>query len=220
MIEVVPAIIPESLEHLQQEVSLVRSLVSCVQIDIADGVFAPTRTWPLTDWESFAQIAAGDEGLPYWKDIQYEAHLMLQFPHKYIKDFIEAGVSAIIVHASTIDDPKGLSLALEEAGVGFGLAITPTEYESTDQNLYQLADFIQVMGSDQIGYHGVKLEDQVYTIINKLSVNLKKPIAVDIGVNEETAPRLVEAGATKLVSGSAIYNSEDIQETINKFQNL
>jgi pentose-5-phosphate-3-epimerase len=46
------------------------------------------------------------------------------------------------------------------------------------------------------------------------------PIAIDIGVNEDTAPDFVQAGVTKLISGSAIFENPDIKETIKYFRGL
>jgi len=72
-----------------------------------------------------------------------------------------------------------------------------------------------------MGYHRVELDEQVYKkieILRKKYIDL--PIAVDIGVNMATAPLLIKAGATRLVAGSAIFNANDIIDTINRYRNL
>ena len=77
------------------------------------------------------------------------------------------------------------------------------------------------MGNDKIGYHGVELDEKVYEKIKILREKYSDlPIAVDIGVNETTAPLLIQAGATKLVIGSAIFNTDDIIGTVERFRNL
>mgnify|MGYP001573218815 FL=1 len=77
------------------------------------------------------------------------------------------------------------------------------------------------MGNDKIGHHGVELDERVYKKIEDLkNKNSQIPIAIDIGVNEETIQLLVKAGATKLVSGSTILNSDNIKEKIDELKNL
>ena len=77
------------------------------------------------------------------------------------------------------------------------------------------------MGNDKIGMSGVTLDEKVYDRIKLLREKyLDLPIEVDIGVNEQTAPLLVEAGATKLITGSVLFNSIDKIGLIEKLENL
>jgi ribulose-phosphate 3-epimerase len=78
------------------------------------------------------------------------------------------------------------------------------------------------MGNDNIGFHHVELdEERVIPNIQALRMTFPElPIAVDIGVTTETAPMLVEAGATRLISGSAIFEAEDIEGTIAELSSL
>ena len=77
------------------------------------------------------------------------------------------------------------------------------------------------MGSQKIGYHGVELDKNVLDKIRDLRNRYKELIiGVDIGVNLETAPGLVRAGANKLVSGSTIFESSDIGGTIEALAHL
>jgi ribulose-phosphate 3-epimerase len=77
------------------------------------------------------------------------------------------------------------------------------------------------MGNDTLGHHGVELDEKVLERIKILREKYPDlPIAIDIGVDQETAPALVEAGVTKLVSGSAIFNTDDIIDTVERFRNL
>ena len=73
------------------------------------------------------------------------------------------------------------------------------------------------MGNDKIGYHGVELDKKVLQSIKDLRNRHRKLIiSIDIGVNFDTSPLLVEAGVSKLVSGSAIYSSFDRGDAIRK----
>jgi ribulose-phosphate 3-epimerase len=77
------------------------------------------------------------------------------------------------------------------------------------------------MGNDKIGFGGVSLDEKVYDRIKLLREKYSDlPIEVDIGVNEQTAPKLVQAGATKLITGSVLFNSYDKIGLVEKFRSL
>lgn len=221
MIDVVPAVLPESFDDLAAKAVQVKDLVQRVQIDIADGSYAPSHTWPFDDDARFRGLATEEEGLPFWEDIEYEVDMLIKNPERVLDGWIAAGVSAAIVHLGTTDDIAGVSGKLRERGVACGLGLLPsTPLEKLHENVTH-ADFIQHMGSDDIGRHGVTLDERVYKRVREIRERYPNmPIAVDIGVNEETAPLLVEAGATKLVSGSVIFGSENVRETVAYLQNL
>jgi hypothetical protein len=86
MTDVIPAIIPESYDDITALASRVRGLVSRVQLDVADGTFAPSRTWPYESDEHFADIVAQTEGLPLWDEMDYEVDLLLREPERVIDD--------------------------------------------------------------------------------------------------------------------------------------
>ena len=71
--QIIPAIIPENFEHMKRELNLVKDFVPRVQIDITDGIFAPTNTWPFNEGDSyFEKILKQEEGMPFWKDLNFE----------------------------------------------------------------------------------------------------------------------------------------------------
>lgn len=223
-IHVVPAIIPKSFDDLEEYVARIKGLVSRVQIDVANGSYAPTKTWPYTSAEHFESLVAQEEGLPLWEDVEYEVDLLIKNPNEALEQWISAGVSGAIVHIETTDDHTAIFEMAQNAGLDFGWGMKP----STDvQKLFDsiethgMPGFVQVMGNDNIGHHGVELDERVYDIVEEIRAQYPElPIAVDIGVNEDTAAALVEAGVTKLVSGSAIFDAVDTKEVIGYFQSL
>lgn len=206
---IIPAIIPETIQDVENKVALVSKYVDRVQIDVMDGMFAPAVTWPIINTNGFTDIVAGRRRLPEHEQVNYEVHLMVQDPEAHIDDWILAGARAVIPHATMLEAPHIIQKKVKAAGVEFGIAITPTEYQLIDDSLFELADFVQVMGSDDIGRHGVSLTDEAIAVIVALAKNYQKPISVDIGVNRETINKLRAAGATRFVSGSAIFGSSD-----------
>ena len=202
---IIPAIIPEQFSDIENKVSLVKDYAKRVQIDVVDGYFAPNKTWPIINGDNFDQLVKGDAALPFRDQVQYEIHLMVQDPIDYIASWLKVGVDAIVAHASMLEQPHKTRDLVKSNNCEFGIAITPMEYALVDDSIFELADFVQVMGSNQIGQSGVSLSSESVDIVKHLSKNLTKPIAVDIGVNSDTIQILQKAGATRFVSGSAVF---------------
>jgi ribulose-phosphate 3-epimerase len=222
MIQVVPTIIPENYADILGKVSRVKGIVPRVQIDVADGTYAPSKTWPYNGDEShLKEILAQTEGLPYWDEMDYEVDLLINEPERAIDTWIQVGIAAAIVHVESTQKLDEIIKKLKDVDCEIGLGIKPS---TPNEELYRYigtVDFVQCMGSDEIGFAGVSLDERVYDKIKSLRAQFPElPIAVDIGVDDETAPLLVEAGATKLASGSLIFGSEDIRDTVTYLQGL
>lgn len=220
MTEVVPAIIPETYDDIISYVRRVKGIVSRVQIDILDGEYVAQKTWPYNDpGLHFESLTTEDEGMPFWEDVNYEFDLMITRPEDVIEAYARIGAQAVIIHYGSTTMHQGIFKSLKEMGVSCGLAYVPSDdLEEIDDHIHEI-DFIQLMGSDTIGEHGITLDERVFAHIRTLRERYPGcNIAVDIGVNQETAPQLVQAGATKLVSGSAIFESGSIKEVIDTLQ--
>jgi len=221
MTTVVPAILPESFEDLKEKIERVHEYVDRIQIDVVDGKFAQSVTWPYNESDTalFETLVHEEDGLLYRDTIHYEIDMMVENPRASALDWVQAGARSIIVHYGSTDDISGVIKALREAHSGVGLAIRPSIENDEIEDLLDKVDFVQIMGNDKIGYHGVELDSRVYEKAEwlKSRVNI---IAVDIGVNKDSAPKLVEAGVNKLVMGSAIYGSDNIEKAIAHFKAL
>jgi ribulose-phosphate 3-epimerase len=203
---------------------VVSELVERVQVDIMDGQFTPEATWPYSggrEQARFDEIVAQERGFPHWRDVQFEIDLMVQKPEAVIDDWIKSGASAIIVHYDSTNRFSEISKRLRDRGVEVGMAILPSNRNTVVKKHRKEIDFLQVMGNDTIGYHGVKLDPLVYDKLEDLRDRFADlPIGVDIGVDFSTAPKLVRAGATRLVSGSAIFEADDPETAINQLRNV
>jgi ribulose-phosphate 3-epimerase len=224
MTKVIPAIIPKTYQLLRSEMEQVSGLVDRVQVDIMDGRFAPEASWPYNDDREvhrFDEIVNQDRGFPHWRDLQFEIDLMVENPENVIDDWIKTGASAIIIHADSTDKFSQIAEKLKKRGVEVGMAVLPSNRNSVVAKHQKEIDFLQVMGNDKIGYHGVELDPLVYQKVEDLRERFPElPIGVDIGVNFQTATELVNAGATRLISGSSIFQAEDKQEAIKKLANV
>lgn len=214
MVKVVPAIIPKSFNELKDNIDIVFDFVESVQIDIIDGEFAESITWPYTEGEENP-----NHKLPYQDELIIEVDLFVMNPEEVVDSWVEAGAKSVIIHLETIEDPSYIIADLKLRDIKVGLSINPsTRSDILDEYLKEI-DFVQLMGNDKVGFQGVELDPNVYDKIKELRKKYKDlEIAVDIGVNLETAPKLIKAGATKLISGSAIYKSKNVEEAINKLK--
>jgi pentose-5-phosphate-3-epimerase len=209
MNDIVPAIIPNSFDFIEKEVSLVKDVVQKVQIDISDGVYTKQMTWPYRgDTGQWEKLLSEEIGLPFWEDIEYEFHLMVDNPDEVALNFIRAGASALVVHSEKVKDLKTLYALCQSMQVSLVLATLPTTPLEEIRAHSGMFDALQCMGSTRLGFHGEALDDRVYEQIQNLRKEFPEmPIAIDIGVTDETIPLLEEAGASVFVSGSGVFGS-------------
>ncbi len=229
-IEIIPAIMPDTYEDLEAKAARVRGKAPLAQIDVMDGAFVSSKSWPYTTGglkqdPRFLALSHQDEGMPYWEDLDYEIDLMIARPERAIEEWISLGASRLIFHVESIDDEAlffshdiwkdGAREIGGEKVVEIGLAIAPgTPLERLLPHLGRI-DFVQCMGIERVGYQRQPFDERVLERINRvrtLAPNL--PISVDGGVSFETAPLLTAAGATRLVSGSVLFDAPDMGEAI------
>lgn len=215
MTQVIPAIIPRTKEQLTEDIESVSSFADLIQIDISDGIFTRFKTWPYNgqDPEYFEQIKTEEVGWPKWEDVNYEIHLMVDKPEDVVLDWIHTGTDTIIVQFESTENFQKVIDICREHQIAIWLAIKPSTDVSRIDSFVLQVDGIQCMGSDLLGKHGVELEDKAVEQIKKLHQKYpESTIGIDIGVTLETKEILLEAGAIKLISGSAILDASNPRE--------
>lgn len=219
---IIPAIIPKNFSQIREDCKKVKDFVTSVQVDICDGVFVKNRTWPFIEsTEEFEKIKNQEIGFPFWEDLDYELHLMVENPEQVLGDFVNSGVSKIIFHIEATENPEKVISILKENGIGVGLAIKPSTSNDKVLPFLDKVDFLQIMGNDKLGFHNVELQESAVLKIKYFREKFPDlVISIDIGVNEENAKELLDLGVTNLVSGSAIFESGDIEGAISNFQFL
>jgi ribulose-phosphate 3-epimerase len=225
MIEIIPAIMPQNVGEIRTKVSMVFGLVKTVQVDFCDGVFVPTRTWPYNGKDVMAHKEILDEetGLPYWEKVSYEFDLMVKNASKQFDELLKLGPNRLVFHIEAEDDLLGfekIDLYFKET-IEMGVAINTTTDTELLKPFLPHIKFIQCMGIDAIGKQRQQFDPRVLDQIKKVRVLAPDlPISVDGSVNKKTAHALLDAGATRLVVGSAIFEELDTQSIIEDFQNL
>lgn len=208
---IIPAILPKNLEDLHQALAQMQSIAPVVQIDVVDGVFAPKKTWPYVEGNEFEKMVAQDEGLPFWEDFDFQFDLMVAHPHIEAPRFAQAGAASVVVHTASPHAADALQ-ALQEyrGGVAVGVALLPAAAVEDLEAFVGLYDFVQVMGIAQVGAQGHPFDERALALVAALRAQYPELlIQVDGGVSLSNAQALVQAGANRLVVGSAIFNTDD-----------
>lgn len=221
MVEIIPAIMPKDYEHLDEVMSLFVNVAPMVQLDIMDGKFVPARTWPYPRDAHFEAIVAEEEGMPRWEDINFEADLMIENPELAVPKWVSAGASRIIVHVESMVDFEKIRASVPVGLIELGLAINTTTPLSVIEPYIERIDFVQCMGIARIGFQGEEFDERVLENVRALRAKYPElPISIDGSVNFDTARALVDAGATRLVSGSTILEADDFVSAIAQLKDL
>jgi ribulose-phosphate 3-epimerase len=220
MIEIIPAIMPRNYNDLAEMMGLFVGVVPLVQLDIMDGKFVPNRTWPYPRDMFFDAIVTEEQGMPHWENLDFEVDLMIEDPEAWIAKWVSTGARRIIAHVESVQEFEIIRTAVPSL-VELGLAINTTTPVSVIEPYIDRIEFVQCMGITRIGFQGEAFDERVLEHIRAIrALRPEIPISVDGAVNFETAKRLVEAGATRLVSGSAILASGDVAGAVDTLRDL
>jgi ribulose-phosphate 3-epimerase len=218
--EIIPAILPKNFREIEEKVELIVGVSPLVQIDICDGKFVPTVTWPY--WkadENFEKILREECGMPEWEKINYEFDLMISNPTEDdARKWLSAGAERIVLHHESSKDLSPV-IAVLSGLVEIGIAVNATTNLEEVKKYADKIQYIQCMGIRKAGFQGQKFEPSTLDKIKEIKAvfpNLK--IQIDGGVTLENAPLLKHAGVDKIVTGSAIFSSENIVDTFEDFR--
>jgi ribulose-phosphate 3-epimerase len=227
--EIIPAVLAKDFNELREHIARVMSVTRIIQIDVCDGRFVDSTSWPMSpyDRESCERILAEEEGLPYWDSLDFEFDLMVRNAHEQFDFFVRLGAKRIVFHLEAETNKEefkefleGLDMYTKE-NLDIGLAINTTTPTEALAPFISHVDFVQCMGIEHIGHQGEPFDEKVLPQISALrKMYPELTISVDGSVNEDTAPLLVDAGADRLIVGSALLQSYDVRETMRNLKNL
>lgn len=231
MAEIIPAILPKNFQEIEDKTSEVVGVANFVQIDICDGKFVPSKTWPFTKNAEYDIEGLQDEriGLPHYEELDYEFDLMVDNPLEKVPLFISLGASRVVVHARSADE-ETLHEIFDEYGkhengtiydIELGLALESGDSVGGLESIIEKAHFVQIMGIKNVGFQGQEFSRETIEVVSSLRKAFPElVITVDGGVSLDNASELIEAGADRLVVGSAIFESGNVPETIAELKML
>jgi ribulose-phosphate 3-epimerase len=212
VIRIAPSVLAADLSRLADELrSCKESGVDFIHLDVMDGHFVPNITFG----PAFCSAVSRSTDLPI------EAHLMITHPASFVSPFAEAGASWINIHVESQGVEEALFLA-ESRGLCTGLVLKPgTPVDAVKRHL-EVLDMVMVMTVEP-GFAGQKFMEDMLPKIEALrdikeKEGLDFTIAVDGGINLETGPRCIRAGAEFLAVGSAFFKAEDRREFVRKLK--
>ena len=174
-----------------------------VHIDVMDGHFVPNITvGPLVI-----------KALREKSQLLFDVHLMIENPELYLRDFRKAGADLITVHAEACPHLHRTVQMIKDLGAKAGVALNPHTPLQIVEYLLEDLDLVLIMSVNP-GFGG---QGFIPAVVSKIALlkqwaQERKPdlyIQVDGGINRETAPVVVQAGANVLVAGTAVFNSAD-----------
>lgn len=209
MVKVSPSILSANFADLGAEVRKVADAgAEYVHIDVMDGSFVPEITLGAGIVRAVRPVT----------DAVFDVHLMVEHPETQIASFAEAGADIITFHVEAARHPHRIIQAIHAAGCRAGISLNPGTPPVLVEELLQDVDLVLVMSVNP-GYGGQKFIPAALDKLRRLrraidECGSKAELEVDGGVTVDNAQEIIDAGATVLVAGSAVYKSNDIPAAI------
>ncbi|NNL89744.1 MAG: ribulose-phosphate 3-epimerase [Marinicaulis sp.] len=210
-IKIAPSILAADFSRLGEEITAIDAAgADYVHIDVMDGHFVPNLT-----------IGPGVvKDLRKTTDLPFDVHLMISPVDPFIEEFAAAGANILTVHPEAGPHLHRTVQSIKAAGMKAGVALNPATPVSAIEHVCDDVDLVLVMSVNP-GFGGQKfIQSQLTKIaaIRKLLDERKSSaeLEVDGGVDRNTAPSVINAGANVLVAGSAVFNdgAENYAENI------
>lgn len=208
--KVAASILSADFAHLADQVKIVEPHVELIHIDAMDAHFVPPLSVGPVIVESLRRVTT----------LPLHCHLMVDRPEALLEDFATAGADIVTCHLEAVPDPDAVVRKATDLGMRAGLAVNPnTPVQGLFPHLEAL-DRVLVM-SVQPGWAGQGFLEEALPKIEKARAEIDRrglqvEVEVDGGINEESAPRCVAAGATVLAAASSIFRAPDPDEAARR----
>lgn len=204
-----PSLLSADFLHLDKDIEMINNSDSdYIHMDVMDGMFVPNISF------GFPVLKAVGKACKKPMDVHY----MIMHPENYIQQTADAGAEIMTVHYETCPHLHRTIQQIKQAEMKAGVAINPATPVSVLEDIVEDVDLVLIMSVNP-GFGGQSFIENAISKVKRLrklidESNSHALIEVDGGVQNETAPRLVEAGTDILVSGSYVFQSANPIETI------
>ena len=205
-----PSLLSADFVRLAEEIAKVEAAgADWLHLDIMDGHFVPNLTFGPPVVAAIRKITK----------LPLDVHLMVTNPAELVEQFAAAGADWLTVHVETEPHLHRLVNRIRELGVKPAVTLNPATPVGQLDEILSEVDMVLVMSVNP-GFGGQKFIPASLSKISRLKEKLNqigRPVLIEVdgGVNEATAPQLVQAGADVLVAGSAVFGSADMKATIS-----
>jgi ribulose-phosphate 3-epimerase len=213
MVKIAPSILSADFVRLGEEVAaVVEAGADIIHCDVMDGHFVPNI--------SFGPLVV--KAVDRVTDLPLHVHLMIEDPDLYIEKFREAGADNIIVQVEACVHLDRTLHLIKSTGAGAGVAINPATPLVALEEILDIVDLVLVMTVNP-GFGGqVFIQSMLGKLRRLAEKNLTDgrqiSVAVDGGIDPETAPQVVNAGARVLVAGTSIFSHSDPGSAVQKLR--
>ena len=210
-----PSLLAANFVDLQSDIEMInRSEADWLHLDVMDGVFVPNISFGFPVINAVSKICTKP----------LDVHLMIVQPERYVAETAKTGAMMMNVHYEACTHLNRTIHEIHMAGMKAGVTLNPSTPVCMLEDVISDLDMVLLMSVNP-GFGGQKFIENTIAKIQRLKElilkhNSKALIEVDGGVQEETAPRLVKAGADILVSGSYIFKSKSPGDAIKALKAL
>lgn len=213
MIKVAPSILSAEFCNLKQALDdLVAWKADWAHCDVMDGCFVSNITFGQGMVASLKKFAK----------LPLDVHLMVDRPERYVDEFVDAGADYLGIHYEACTHVHGTLQRIRERGAKATLTLNPGTPVCMLDSLYEYCDMILFMSVNP-GFGGQSFISNVYAKLESAANAIARrglscELEVDGGVNEKNAQSLIDAGATVLVAGSAVFGAKDPAAMVQKLR--